>query len=66
MPSSSKEPWTVNNCAEIDAVNQALKDNSSLHDLEMATVHTGDGRIFPKCRNCQETFRYLGIDVLTG
>ena len=55
-----------NNCAEIDAVNKALKDNSSLHDLEMATVHTGDGSAFPNCRNCQEIFKYLGINVLTG
>ncbi|EOT8363226.1 hypothetical protein ACKW9G_004995, partial [Escherichia coli] len=59
-------PWAVNNCAEIDAVNKALKDNSSLHDLEMATVHTGDGSAFPNCRNCQEIFKYLGINVLTG
>ncbi|MDC9603726.1 RHS repeat domain-containing protein [Xenorhabdus griffiniae] len=66
MPSKSLEPWSVNNCGEIDAVNKAIKGGSSLHDLEMATVRTGDGSAFPKCKNCQYTFNRLGIKVLTG
>ncbi|PHM46768.1 RHS family protein [Xenorhabdus miraniensis] len=66
MPLKSLEPWSVNNCGEIDAVNKALKKGSSLHDLEMATVRTGDGSAFPKCKNCIYTFKRLGIKVLTG
>ncbi|PHM34690.1 RHS repeat-associated core domain-containing protein [Xenorhabdus szentirmaii] len=66
MPLKSLEPWSVNNCGEIDAVNKALKGGSSLHDLEMATVRTGDGNAFPKCKNCIYTFKRLGIKVLTG
>ncbi|MDE9557575.1 hypothetical protein KKJ06_19650 [Xenorhabdus bovienii] len=66
MPLKSLEPWSVNNCGEIDAVNKALKNGFSLHDLEMATVRTGDGNAFPKCKNCIYTFKRLGIKVLTG
>ncbi len=64
LPSPSIEPWAPNNCAEVDAVNKALKDGSNRRDLEMATVRTRSGEAFPCCRNCQVTFKY--DKVLTG
>ncbi len=53
-----------NNCAEVDAVNKALKDGGSRRDLEIATVRTRSGDAFPCCNNCKETFKY--DKVITG
>jgi RHS repeat-associated protein len=64
MPTSSLEPWNTNNCAEIDAANKALKDGSSIVDLDVATVYTRSGEPMPCCRNCSVTFK--NYKVLTG
>lgn len=56
--------WAVNNCAEVDAVNQTLKDGSSRVDLAIATVRTKNGEPFPCCNNCSVTFG--NYRVLTG
>ncbi|AXE31031.1 sugar-binding protein [Chromobacterium phragmitis] len=58
LPKTSLEPWPTNNCAEVDAMNQALKDGSSRSDLDMATVRTKDGSAMPCCSNCSVTFKY--------
>ncbi|MDO1511027.1 MULTISPECIES: RHS repeat domain-containing protein, partial [unclassified Neisseria] len=64
MPSESRTPWSVINCAEIDAVNQALKDGARMEDLEIATVRTSDSSAFARCDNCKVTFS--SSDVTTG
>jgi hypothetical protein len=64
MPSPSLEPWATSNCAEIDAANKALKDGSSIVDLDLATVYTKTGEPMPCCRNCSKTFQ--NYKVLTG
>lgn len=64
MPESSLEPWSTNNCAEIDAANKALKDGSSIVDLDVATVYTRSGEPMPCCRNCSVTFK--NYKVITG
>jgi RHS repeat-associated protein len=64
MPASSLEPWSTNNCAEIDAANKALKDGSSIVDLDVATVYTRSGEPMPCCRNCSVTFK--NYKVMTG
>ena len=64
MPASSLESWDTNNCAEIDAANKALKDGSSIVDLDVATVYTRSGEPMPCCKNCSVTFKKFR--VLTG
>nr|WP_268810395.1 RHS repeat-associated core domain-containing protein [Variovorax sp. Root318D1] len=64
MPTSSLEGWDTNNCAEIDAGNKALKDGSSIVDLDVATVYTKSGESMPCCRNCSVTFK--NFKVFTG
>ena len=64
MPKESRMPWSVINCAEIDATNQALKAGARMRDLEIATVRTSDGTPFARCDNCKVTFS--SSDVITG
>jgi hypothetical protein len=55
MPEESKEPWTVCNCAEFKATNQALNDGAEMKDLEIHTVRTKTGEAAQRCKNCEET-----------
>jgi cytidine deaminase len=66
LPASSTNNYALGNCAECDAVNQALKDGSQWNTLQMYTVgvNYNSGTIFPKplCSNCEITF--VGIEIL--
>lgn len=59
MPKESLEKWSVTNCSECDALNQALKDGANIKDLEMHTLKiekkTGTFTDFEKCENCKVT-----------
>lgn len=64
--SDSKEDWTVDNCAEVDAVNTALNDGAQLKNLHMYTIWLEDGVIDgvkhyagdekAACENCTYAF----------
>ena len=59
LPKESLEKWSVTNCAECDALNQALKNGADIKDLEMHTVKidkkTGVITDFERCENCKIT-----------
>lgn len=59
LPATSKEPWDVINCSEVDAYNKALKDGANPRNLEMHTVKidkkTGSISDFERCKNCKVT-----------
>jgi hypothetical protein len=64
LPKESMEEWALGNCAEVDAVNQALSSGARWVDLEMHTIGIRpDGTIFgkPQCANCLFTFE--GVPV---
>ena len=58
-----KEPlckFPIGNCAEVDAVNQALNDGAKLENLFMLTIHTTKskfGEYKESCENCEYTFK---------
>jgi RHS repeat-associated protein len=59
LPNESLELWKVDNCAECDAINQALHNGAKWENLKMHTIGVKkDGGTFvkPKCKNCQKTF----------
>ncbi|WP_458121863.1 hypothetical protein [Paenibacillus sp. Z6-24] len=51
----SFEIWHVENCAEIQAVNQLLHSGSKLEDILISTIN-GNGKYKAPCKNCQKTF----------
>ena len=53
----SFEPWKVDNCAEVYAVNQALKAGSKKEDLFIATKRFRQNDTAPPCKNCVITFK---------
>ena len=55
MPGSSLEPWPVANWTEFKSVNNALLGGSRLNSLEVHTVRTATGELFPRCANCRIT-----------
>lgn len=63
MPNPSLEKWPVVNCAEFNAVNNALNSGARIGNLDVGTVMVKTGQAFPMCRNCQVTI--FGANVLT-
>ena len=55
IPSQSLEHWRVENCAEFNAVNNALYGGAKIEAIELHTVITKTGLPFPRCQNCQIT-----------
>jgi hypothetical protein len=64
MPPSSLEPWSIGNCAEFNAANNALNAGARLKDLVITTVKVKTGDPFEMCRNCALIFK--GIFVTSG
>ena len=64
MPNPSLEKWPVANCAEFNAVNNALNAGSRIANLTVATINTKTGEAMAMCRNCVITI--FGTDVTTG
>ena len=52
----------VYNCAEMDAVNQALNNRAELGDLQDYTVFTDSGRSAAMCGNCYYAFANGTVD----
>ncbi len=60
LPQMSLNHLKVGNCAEVDAVNQALNNGASIGNLRIMTVSADEkhfGANKPACRNCTYTFR---------
>ena len=60
LPKESLNGYRVGNCAEGDAINQALNAGANLRDLHMTTIHTtknsfGKGK--EACENCKQAFK---------
>ena len=52
----SFEKWSVDNCAEIYSVNNALLNQATLDNIFINTKYFKDGKYALPCRNCQVTF----------
>ncbi len=60
LPKESLNGYKVGNCAEVDAINQALNDGADLKNLHMTTIHTTKssfGKNKEACENCTATFK---------
>ena len=69
LPETSLNQYKVGNCAEVDAVNQALNSGSKMSDLYIYTIDTtpnGFGLPKPACENCTYTFKGNVGDLLSG
>ncbi|MFK4475021.1 phage baseplate assembly protein gpV [Paenibacillus sp. RC73] len=69
LPKDSLNEYAVGNCAEVDAVNQALNQKANVNDLYIYTIKTtpnefGSAKI--ACENCTFTFKGNVADALTG
>lgn len=53
----SFELWPVDNCAEINAVDQALKNGAKMEDIFIRTTNFKAGEFADFCDNCKVTFR---------
>lgn len=65
LPETSLNQYRVGNCAEVDAVNQALNAGANIDDLYMYTINAKTGASKPMCENCTYTFSGKVADILT-
>lgn len=69
LPEKSFNRYAVGNCAEVDAVNNALNDGAKLENLYMSTIHTTKfnfGDLKSACENCTYTFKGRIIENYAG
>ncbi len=76
LPKESLNSYQSGNCAEVDAVNQALNNKANLNDLYIYTIDTTTDKMRipsstfgkPKlaCENCTYTFLGKVKDILSG
>ncbi len=52
---SSLKPWNFENCAEWEAINNALQNGEKIEDLVVFTAKNVSGKPFPCCLNCRLT-----------
>lgn len=60
LPQTSLNHLKVGNCAEVDAVNQALNDGARISNPHIRTIWADEkhfGQDKPACLNCTHTFR---------
>jgi len=55
MPAVSQHSWSVNNCAEVSALNDALWAGENIGDLVAYTVDVRTLQPWPRCLNCIQT-----------
>ena len=65
LPESSLNQYRLGNCAEVDAVNQALNSGANASDLYLYTINTKNNVSKPMCENCIYTFGDRVADVLS-
>lgn len=59
LPQASLSHLKVGNCAEVDAVNQALNNGAHINNLRIRTIWADEkhfGQDKPACLNCTHTF----------
>lgn len=69
LPEKSFNKYDVGNCAEVDAVNNALNDRAKLENLYMSTMDTTEfrfGDLKNACENCTYTFKGKIIENYAG
>lgn len=64
MPGVSLEDWVVENCAEFNALNDALLAGADPINIVIRTVHVDSVRFFTPCDNCKVWIDKLGITVV--
>ncbi|WP_424036704.1 RHS repeat-associated core domain-containing protein, partial [Neisseria flavescens] len=59
LPKTSMEKWSTTNCAEVNALNKALKARPSakMGDFEVAAANVRTGKRRKPCKNCSVTVR---------
>lgn len=65
LPETSLNQYRVGNCAEVDAVNQAMNAGANIENLQMYTINTKTGLGKPMCENCIHTFLGKVSEVFT-
>ncbi|WP_334077028.1 hypothetical protein [Paenibacillus sanfengchensis] len=60
---NSFQTWEVENCAEIQAVNQAFRDGVNIENMLLSTISTKNGKYKEMCKNCKVTFEDFVVDV---
>ncbi len=56
LPEKSLNDYKLGNCAEVDAINQALNSGANVNGLYMYTINTKTNLPKPMCENCNYTF----------
>lgn len=60
LPTTSLNKYPVGNCAEVDAINQALNDGANISHLHITTIYTTKSKfgLYKKsCENCKYAFK---------
>ncbi len=60
LPKESLNNYSIGNCAEVDAINNALNDGADLKNLHLTTIHTTSGNMGKSkiaCENCTYAFK---------
>lgn len=60
LPPKTLNRYPLGNCAEVDAINQALNAGAKMENIYISTIHTYKGHVGePKeaCENCTEAFK---------
>lgn len=65
LPEKSLNQYRLGNCAEVDAVNQALNSGSNISDIYLYTINTKNNMPKPMCENCVYTFMDRVAEVLS-
>ena len=65
LPEKSLNDYKRGNCAEVDAVNQALNNGANMSDLYMFTINVNTGATKGMCANCSYTFNGNVANVLS-
>ncbi len=65
LPVQSLNQYRVGNCAEVDAVNQALNNGADIKNLYLYTINTKNQTSKAMCENCVYTFADKVAQVLS-
>ena len=65
LPESSLNEFRLGNCAEVDAVNQALNDGADIKNLYLYTINTKNNLHKAMCKNCVYTFKNRVADIFS-
>ena len=65
LPKSFLNQYRLGNCAEVDAVNQALNAGADINNLYLYTINTKINLPKSMCENCVYTFKNRVAEVLS-